>query len=101
MNYGELKAQFEGLLKRRDMTAAQSDTFLQQAVSRVQRVLRIPPQERSVAITYDGSTFTDGEIPVPNDYLRLIGMTATGADGYEYEIKQKDLSSVLNDRALG
>lgn len=101
MDYGELKTQFEGLLKRRDMTATQSDTFLQQAVSRVQRVLRIPPQEKSVTITYDGDTFTDGEIPIPNDYLRLIAMTATRSDGTEYEVKQKDLSSVLNDRYLG
>jgi hypothetical protein len=54
MNYGELQAQFEGLLKRRDMTPTQSQIFLQQAVSRVQRVLRIPPMEKSVAVTYDG-----------------------------------------------
>lgn len=101
MNYGQLKAQFEGLLKRRDMTAAQSDTFIQQAISRVQRVLRAPPQEKSVLITYDGETFTDGEIPVPNDYIRLIALTVTDEAGDEREVKQKDLSSVLNDRYLG
>lgn len=101
MNFGEVKAQFEGLLKRRDMTASQSASFLQQAVSRVQRLIRTPPQEKSVLITYDGSTFTDGEIPVPNDYLRLIALTVTDEAGDEVEVKQKDLSSVLNDRYLG
>jgi hypothetical protein len=100
MNYGELQAQFEGLLKRRDMTPTQSSIFLQQAVSRVQRVLRIPPMEKSVAVTYDGSTFHDGQIPIPNDYLRLIGITVSTPYG-EKEVKQKDLATVLNDRSSG
>lgn len=98
MNYGELQAQFEGLLKRRDMTPTQSSIFLQQAVSRVQRVLRIPPMEKSVSVTYDGSTFQNGEIPIPNDYLRLIALTVTTPDGEERELKQKDLTTVLRDR---
>jgi hypothetical protein len=95
MNYGELQAQFEGLLKRRDMTPAQSQTFLQQAVSRVQRVLRIPPMEKSVSVTYDGVEFHDGEIPIPNDYLRLIAITATTPTGEERECRQHDLNSVI------
>lgn len=98
MNYGELQAQFEGLLKRRDMTPTQSSIFLQQGVSRVQRVLRIPPMEKSVAVTYDGVVFTDGQIAIPNDFLRLIAITATAPDGTEYEVKQKDLQTVLRDR---
>jgi hypothetical protein len=88
MNYGELQAQFEGLLKRRDMTPTQSATFLQQAVSRVQRVLRIPPMEKSVSVTYDGVTFQNGELPIPNDYLRLIALTAVTPDGEERELAQ-------------
>lgn len=75
MNYGELKAQFEGLLKRRDLTPAQSDTFLQQAISRVQRVLRIPPMEKTVRVVYDSTVFSDGALPIPGDYLRLINIT--------------------------
>jgi hypothetical protein len=101
MNYGELQAQFEGLLKRRDMTPTQSSTFLQQAVSRVQRVLRIPPMEKSVSVIYDGTIFTNGELPIPSDYLRLIAMTATDPDGSEREVKKKDLQSVLYARAGG
>lgn len=101
MNYGETKAQFLGLLKRRDLTDAQADIFLQQSVARVQRVLRIPPMEKSIAVTYDGTVFTNGEIPIPNDYLRLIAITATGPDGQEREVKQKDLATVLSDRQGG
>jgi hypothetical protein len=92
MNYGELKAQFEGLLKRRDMTPTQSDTFLQQAISRTQRVLRVPPMEKSISITYDGVTFTGGQLPIPNDYLKLINITVN--DEPE-PLRGSDLASVL------
>lgn len=95
MNYGEMKTQFLGLLKRRDLSDAQADIFLQQAVSRVQRILRIPPMEKSIAVTYDGVTFTNGQIPIPNDYLRLIAMTATAPGFQETEVKQTDLQTVL------
>lgn len=99
MNYGELKAQFLGLLKRRDLTDTQAETFLQQAVARVQRTLRIPPMEKSIIVTYDGVSFTNGELPIPTDYLRLIGITATVPGGDEAEVKQKDLATVLRDRS--
>jgi len=98
MNYGELKAQFLGLLKRRDLTDTQADIFLQQAVARVQRVLRIPPMEKSIAVTYDGDVFKDGKLPIPSDYLRLIAVTATPPGMGEKEVKQADLSTVLRDR---
>jgi hypothetical protein len=100
MNYGDLKAQFLGLLKRRDITDTQADTFIQQAVSRTQRVLRIPPMEKSVAVVYDGTVFTNGQIPIPSDYLRLIAITATPPGFAEKEVKQKDLQSVLHDVPL-
>jgi hypothetical protein len=99
MNYGELQAQFEGLLKRRDMTPTQSTTFLQQAIARIQRVLRIPPMEKSVAVVYDGTILTDGEIPIPNDYLRLIAMTATSPAGEERRLVRR--TSPRSPRPLG
>jgi hypothetical protein len=92
MNYGELKTQFLGLLKRRDITDAQADTFLHQAIQRVQRVLRIPPMEKSIAVTYDGNIFHDGEISIPADYLRLISITAN-----DRELKNRDITTVLED----
>ncbi|MBR1173900.1 hypothetical protein JQ617_08040 [Bradyrhizobium sp. KB893862 SZCCT0404] len=98
MNYGELKADFLGLLKRRDITDTQADSFIQKAVNRVQRVLRIPPMEKAVAITYDGVQFTDGQIPIPSDYLRLISMTATDPSGREQEVVPVALNEVLQER---
>lgn len=91
MNYGELKAQFEGLLKRRDMTPTQRDAFLSQGIARAQRVLRIPPMEKSVEIIYDEDEFEGGEIPIPNDFLRLKAMTVG-----KNELKAKDLTTVLS-----
>jgi len=95
MDYAALKTDFLGLLKRRDITDTQADGFIQKAVNRTQRVLRIPPMEKSIAVTYDGTIITDGQLPIPSDYLRLITMTATDVDGGEREIKQADLQSVL------
>lgn len=96
MNYSDLKADFLGLLKRRDITDSQADSFLTKAVNRVQRTLRTPPQEKSIAITYDGVSFTNGQLPIPNDYLRLIAMTATPPSLQEAEVDQADLQSVLS-----
>lgn len=90
MNYGELKAQFEGLLKRRDLTTTQRDTFISQGIARTQRVLRIPPMEKSIAITYDEDEFTNGEIPIPEDFLRLKAFTRG-----KVELKLRDLPGVL------
>jgi hypothetical protein len=98
MNYGELKADFLGLLKRRDITDTQADNFLRKAVNRVQRVLRIPPMEKSIAVTYDGDVFTDGQLPIPSDYLRLISMSATPPGASEKELHQSDLQTVLDSR---
>lgn len=91
MTYGELKAQFLGLLKRRDITDAQANIFLHQAIQRVQRVLRIPPMEKSISVVYDGDVFKDGELPLPSDYLRVIAVTVNDV----HEVKQSDLDTVL------
>lgn len=92
MNYGELKTQFEGLLKRRDMTPAQRDIFIQNAIMRVQRVLRIPAMEKHVKVTYDGTIFNTGELPVPADYLRLHSITVND----EHIVHQGDAEQVLS-----
>jgi hypothetical protein len=50
--------------------------------------------EKSIAITYDGVIFTNGELPIPNDYLRLIAMTADDGTN-EQEVKARDLPTIL------
>lgn len=78
MNYGELKAQFAGLLNRRDMTTVQQDSFMQQGISRIQRELRVPPMEASVSVTQDGSYTA---FPIPSTLLELIDISAYDASG--------------------
>jgi hypothetical protein len=94
MNYGELKTQFEGLLKRRDLTSTQRDTWLQMAISRAQRKLRVPAMEQSVTFTTD-SAEQDGFISIPND---LIELKAISIDAEETDMQSRPLREVLKSR---
>lgn len=97
MNYGELKTQFEGLLKRRDLTTTQRDTWLQMSITGIQRVLRVPLMEKSVSVDTD-SSIQDGNISVPADLLELRALTITDASGNEIELRAKSLPEVLSLR---
>lgn len=88
MNYGELRSQFQGLLHRRDLTTTLRDTFLQQSIQRVQRTLRIPAMEASLAVTMD-ETY-GGLLPIPGDLLELKSIVFN-----DYVLQQRDLTSVL------
>lgn len=70
MTYGEIKARFLGLINNNLLRAdtALQDTFLQLALARIQRELRIPAMERGVIATID--TYSDG-IVIPSDLLEL------------------------------
>lgn len=88
MNYGELKSQFTGLLNRRDVTAAQIVIFIDQAISRVQRQLRVPALEKGVVITMVSYA---GGVSVPSDLLEVKDIFAN-----EYRLRRADLTSVLS-----
>lgn len=94
MNYGELKTQFEGLLKRRDLTDTQRDTWLQMSITRIQRVLRIPSMEKSATVLTDSAS-QDGIIPIPNDLLELKAVTI---DAEETDLQSRSLREVLQGR---
>lgn len=70
MTLDGLKAHFTGLLNRRDLTANTSlvGTFIDQAILRVQRELRVPAMEKIASVTiadgYDG-------LAIPSDLLQL------------------------------
>lgn len=86
MNYGETKAQFTGLLNRRDITASQIETFLQQSIARIQRALRVPGMEKSVEVVGSGTS----EVLIPTDYLELINLS------YEQQrLRGVDLTTAL------
>lgn len=69
MNYGQIRTRFKALLNRSDCTDDLADTFISQGITRLQRYLRTPAQEKDIQTTVNG-TFTG--VPVPNDLVELI-----------------------------
>lgn len=78
--YGEVKTEFTSLLNRRDITAAQTTTFVQNALRRAQRNLRVPAMEQAVEVEI-GDDYAG--LPLPSDYLQLIRLV--NSDGEELE----------------
>jgi hypothetical protein len=77
MNYGDLKAKVQSRLNRRDVTPTLIDDFTQDALRKMQRLLRVPAMERTVLYTVplDG-TFTT--YPIPGDYLKHVSISVDG-----------------------
>lgn len=95
MNLGELKTHFTGLLNRRDCTTTQRDTFLQMAIARAQRVLRVPAMETLVEVTTDDSY--DGGVSIPNDLIELIDLIVDNK-----QLRRVDITTALQAaRTLG
>ena len=71
MHYGNLRTHFKALLNRSDITDALANTFIDQAITRIQRTLRIPAQEKTQTYAISSQT---GSIVVPSDMLELIDL---------------------------
>lgn len=71
MNKGQIRAHFKALLNRSDCADALADTFIDQAISRIQRLIRIPPMERQQAYTIN-SVDPQESIILPSDFLEII-----------------------------
>ena len=69
MNKLGIRNQIKGLLNRNDLTDAQADIFIDQAVARIQRTLRIPPMEKTQL--YTAGTSGANLLTLPNDFLQL------------------------------
>lgn len=69
MNKLGIRNQIKGLLNRNDLTDAQADIFIDQAVARIQRTLRIPPMEKTQL--YTAGTTGANLLTLPNDFLQL------------------------------
>lgn len=80
MNYGEIKDHFEALLNRSDITAALTETFIDQGIARVQRQLRTPLNENKTTYNITAST---SSLTLPTDFLEIISLYAN-----EYEIQR-------------
>ena len=86
MNYGELKTHFQSILNRRDLTTSLRETFIQLAISRIQRELRAPLMEKAVEVTIS-STY-DG-LEIPSDYISLVALTVKDE---EIKLQRVDLA---------
>jgi hypothetical protein len=69
--YGDVRTKFMARMNRRDLTTTLADGFLQDAIKRIQRTLRVPAQEKSIIVTVDTTYTTNGGIFIPSDYLKL------------------------------
>ena len=65
MNKGQIRAHFLALLNRSDCPDPLADTFIEQATTRVQRVLRTPAQEAQQTYTITGPT---SSVTIPITY---------------------------------
>lgn len=93
MILSELKTTFTGLMNNRLLTANASlqQTFIDQAVLRIQREVRIPAMEKSVNVTIDGATYAG--LVIPSDLLELIQIVpATSLT----KLRKCDISRALN-----
>ena len=71
MNKGQLRLHFKALLNRSDCGDALADTFIDQAIGRIQRTIRIPSMERQQAYAFT-SAEPQVSIILPADFLEII-----------------------------
>ena len=71
MNYGDLKSHFEALLNRSDITSALTTTFIDQGITRIERQLRTPMNEKKVNYTIGSAT---SYITLPQDFIEIISL---------------------------
>jgi hypothetical protein len=75
MNKGQIRAHFLALLNRSDCPDALADTFIDQATTRIQRVLRTPAQEAQQTYTITSQT---SQITLPANLLEIISVYMDG-----------------------
>ncbi|MBK3774758.1 hypothetical protein GAY31_11385 [Azospirillum brasilense] len=75
MQKGQLRQRFLEFLNRSDCTTAQADEFINDAIRRIQRELRLPSMERIADMTV-GSAFQ--YFPLPEDVIEIIGFSGDG-----------------------
>lgn len=102
MTLGELKAQFKAVLNNTvvNNNSALVATFINQAIMRIQRELRVPFMEKQILYTIpEGFT----KLAIPSDLLALKGILVDADnDGInEYELTRRDLSTVTEISQLG
>ena len=77
MNKGQIRAHFKALLNRSDCSDALADTFIDQALTRIQRFLRIPAMEQQQTYSFTSGTAIT-QVVVPANMLELIDLQYDG-----------------------
>lgn len=77
MNKGEIRAHFIALLNRSDCSNALADTFIDQAITRIQRQLRVPAMEKQNQYNVTSASGTS-QVVIPNDTLEIIELYYDG-----------------------
>lgn len=92
--YGDIRTKFLTRVRRRDCTTSLADGFIEDAITRLQRIVRLPAMEKSVAYTVDDNTYGDGRLAIPSDYLMMREFSVTLPDGTKRTLDRKALSEV-------
>ena len=71
MNYGDIKAHFNELLNRSDITSTLTTQFIDRSIARIQRQLRTTLNENVSTFAISGQT---AQITLPNDFLEIISL---------------------------
>src|SRR5512139_3619897 len=89
--YGDVRTKFISRMNRRDLDTTTADGFLQDAITRIQRIMRVPAMEKSLFINIDGNYTVNGGLLIPSDYLQLRQITYNDKS----ELQKQDVSIVL------
>lgn len=77
MNKGQIRAHFLALLNRSDCSNELADIFIEQALVRIQRILRIPSMEAQQSYTFSSGTAITSVV-VPSNLLEIIDLQFDG-----------------------
>lgn len=81
MTYSAMESQFNNILNRTDCTSTLSQTFFQEAITRIEREARLPCMERLLVIN---PTVLMNAIDLPADFLAPIDVFLQSADGSSF-----------------
>jgi hypothetical protein len=94
MNKAGIRSQVLGLLNRNDCTNALADTFIEQALARIQRTLRVPSMEAEEVLTTN--SVSGDVIVLPSDFLNIKYLYTPKTDGTQQMLEYKDVSTFLS-----
>jgi len=91
MNLGQIRTHFKALLNRSDITDALANTFIDQAIARIQRSIRIPSMEKTHTYTITAST---PSVLLPNDFIEGIDLSFAS-----HTLDRLPMSEMLNRKS--